>query len=149
MSPFSTGGGRPHFPVKSKNDNIWMFERSNQSTALNRIDESTVQNKTLVISCCINYSLKKFQSNKQLLFFSFFSSKVLIELECACLFWSLPVLVNILTSEHTDASVDSQGFFVFKTLVYLLLCIFPILIINFAETHIYGQEIKAYKATEG
>lgn len=59
------------------------------------------------------------------------------------------MLVNILTSEHTDASVDSQGFFVFKTLVYLLLCIFPILIINFAETHIYGQEIKAYKATEG
>lgn len=64
MSPFSIGGGGPHFPVESKNDNIWMFERSNQSTGLKRTNESKVLNKTLVISGYINYSLKKFQSYK-------------------------------------------------------------------------------------
>lgn len=127
-----------------------MFETSNQNKGLIRSNESTVLKEISVISGYRNEYFTKFQLNKQLQVFSFFSSIVLIELEWACLLWSLPVLVNILTtSEHTNANVDSQCFFVFKTLEYLLPYIFPIFIIIFAETHIYKQDIKTYKATEG
>lgn len=85
-----------------------MFESSNQTKGLIRSNESTLLKEVSVISDYRNDYFKKFQSNKQLQVFSSFSPEVLTELELACLLWSLPVLVNILTtSEHAIANVDS------------------------------------------